>query len=100
MKQRKQQCFVQLRIVFQYIKKQTVPTNSLLLEVTRLNEHTSREDRRMYQHLSKCENFAHTIDLLKLHGIDASTLENSLLTLLFLTFVFWTPTVTGTNGYF
>ena len=40
--------------------------------VTRLNEHASREDQPIYQHLSKCEHFAHTIDLLRLVDIDTS----------------------------
>ena len=43
--------------------------------VTRLNEHASREDQPMYQDLSKCEHFAHTIDLLSLVDIDTSTTE-------------------------
>ena len=54
----------------------------------------------MYQHLSKCKKLAQTIDLLKLHGIDASAAENSLLMLFILTLVFWTLNVTGTNDYF
>ena len=43
--------------------------------ITRLNEHTSHEDQPMYQHLSKCEHFAHIIDLHRLPDIDASTAE-------------------------
>ena len=43
--------------------------------VTRLNVHASRKDQPMYQHLSKCEHFAHIIDLLRLPDIDASTTE-------------------------
>ena len=43
--------------------------------VTRLNEHTFREDQPMYQQLSKCEHFAHIIDLHRLPDIDASTTE-------------------------
>ena len=72
--------------------------------VTRLNEHASRNDQLMYQHLSKSEHFAHIIDLLRLPDTDASTTEinrnNTLLTLLFLTFVFWKPAVNGPNSYF
>ena len=41
----------------------------------RLNEHASREDQPMYHQLSKCEHFAHIIDLLRLPDIDASTTE-------------------------
>ena len=41
--------------------------------VTRFNEHTSREDQPMCQHLSKCEHFAHIVDLFRLPDIDAST---------------------------
>ena len=43
--------------------------------VTRLNEHASRKDQPMYQHLSKCEHFADITDLLRLPDIDASTTE-------------------------
>ena len=43
--------------------------------VTRLNKHASREDKPMYQHLSKCEHFAHIIDLLRLPDIDVSITE-------------------------
>ena len=90
MKQRKQKCFVQLRIAFQYTKK----TNAIYKVtspgynegyvgktdrnlVTRLNEHASREDQPMYQDLSKSEHVAHIIDLLRLPDIDALTAEIS-----------------------
>ena len=43
--------------------------------VMRSNEHGSREDQPMYQHLSKCEHFAHIIDLHRLPDIHASTTE-------------------------
>ena len=43
--------------------------------ITRLNEHASHEDQPIYQDLSKCEHFAHTIDLLRLPDIDVSTIE-------------------------
>ena len=43
--------------------------------ITRLNEHASHENQPMYQHLSKCEHFAHIIDLHRLPDIDASTAE-------------------------
>ena len=43
--------------------------------VTRLHKQASCEDQPMYQHLSKCEHFAHIIDLLRLPDIDASTTE-------------------------
>ena len=43
--------------------------------VTRLNEHTSHEDQPMYQHLLKCELYAHIIGLHRLPDIDASTTE-------------------------
>ena len=66
--------------------------------VMRLNEHASREDQPMYQHLSHCEHFAYIIDLLTLSDIDASTTEINML--LFLTFMFWTPAVTSPNCYF
>ena len=57
----------------------------------------------MYQHLSKCEHFTHTIDLLRLPDIDASTTEinnkqhfvNAVNA-----FIFCTPDVTGPNCYF
>ena len=79
MKQKKeQQYFVQLRIAFQYTKKQRLSTKSLVLVVMKItleNEHASREDQPMYQHLSKCEHFAHIIDLHRLPDIDASTAE-------------------------
>ena len=72
--------------------------------ITRLNEHTSHEDQPMYQHLSKCEHFAHIIDLHRLPDIDASTAEinnkRHFVDILFLTFVFWTHAVTGPNCYF
>ena len=72
--------------------------------IMRLNEHAFCEDRPMHQHLSKCEHFAHTIDLLRLPDIDVSTIEMNkkqhFLTLLFLTFVSWKPAVTGPNSYF
>ena len=45
--------------------------------VTRLNEHTSREDQPMYQHLSKSGHSAHIIDLHRLPDIDASTAESN-----------------------
>ena len=41
--------------------------------VTRINEHVFREDQPMYQHLSKCEHFAHIIDLHRLPDMEAST---------------------------
>ena len=88
------------------IYKVTCPgCNEDLNLVTRLNEHTSREDQPMYQHLSECEHFALISDLHRLPDIDASTTQRSvtnstLLTLLFLTFVFWTHAVTGLNCYF
>ena len=43
--------------------------------VTRLNEHASQEYQPMYQHLSKCKQFAHIIDLHRLPDIDASTIK-------------------------
>ena len=45
--------------------------------VTRLNELASHEDQPMHQHLSNCEYLTHTIDLLRLPDIDASTTEIS-----------------------
>ena len=71
--------------------------------VWRLNEHASREGQPIYQHLSKCEHFAH------IGFIDYQTLmlqqqrsitNNTLLTLLILTFVFWALAATGPNCYF
>ena len=71
--------------------------------VWRLNEHASREGQPIYQHLSKCEHFVH------IGFIDYQTLmlqqqrsitNNTLLTLLILTFVFWALAATGPNCYF
>ena len=43
--------------------------------VTRFDEHASHEGQPMHQHLSKCEHFAHIIDLHSLPDIDASQTE-------------------------
>ena len=60
--------------------------------VTRLDKNASREDQPMYQHLLKCENFAHIIHL---HGLpdimlqqQRSITNNTLLMQVFLTSVF------------
>ena len=45
--------------------------------VTRWNEHAFLEDQPMYQHLTKCEHFAHVIDSLRLPDIDVSTKDNN-----------------------
>ena len=39
--------------------------------ITRLSEPGSRADQPMYQHLVKCEQFAHIVDFLKLPEIEA-----------------------------
>ena len=72
--------------------------------VTRLNEHVSREDEPINQHLSRCGHFVHIFYLIRLPDIHDSTTEISnnrhFSILLRLMFVFWAPVVTFPNCYF
>ena len=72
--------------------------------VTRLNEHASREDQPMHHHLSKFEHFHILLIYLDYQTLmlqhQRSVTNNTLLRLLFLTFVFLTPALTGPNCYF
>ena len=58
----------------------------------------------MYKQLSKCEHFAHTIDLHRLPDIDASTTvinnKQHFVNVVITNFVFWTPAAAGPNCYF
>ena len=69
----KNKCYLQSHLSWLYIDDYVGKIDRNL--VTRLNEHASREDQPMYQHLSKCEHFALTIDLFRLPDIDVSTKE-------------------------
>ena len=69
--------------------------------VTKLNEHASREDEPMYQHCEHLDILLVYIDYqILLLQQQRSITNHTLLTLLILTFVFWTPAVTGPNCYF
>ena len=75
------------------------------ISVTRLYEHASHEDQPMYQHVKKCEHFAHIVGLLRIPDTDASTTEinnkqHFVNAVIFLTFVLWTQAVTGPNCNF